>query len=431
MAKTVPGPMPVIEWSSKQVSAVGAGGGQVATGESVQHAAQSAGLPRVVLLALSRRSAFVRTTHVPNVADKEIGQILSLQVGKLFPITQDKVAFSFVPGKEITQEGRVVSVFAASAETLKEAKEALGQAGHYATACVPAAAGAMALAESVGISDCAVVELNAEGLSIDIVKDGLLRYSRVAPRTTNPEAIQDEVCRTYSSVGLACGPILAAGGLNLSSAEFRSNTTTLEALARAGLGLGINIELPEEVAQREARQISIRGRLAALLCLAAITLGTMTYLDRADAAAEVAKDNAKWMNDTRKLRQIRDEANKAAAATKEASAKVRRAFEPAQSAGDILTRAVNLAPEGTWVTGVNFDRGKVIQIRGTAVNNEAVTQFLDALTAESRFRDVKLVFANNGMIEQTQVVNFSISAWAIGNVPFEDVKKKKGGATSK
>lgn len=423
MSKPILGPMPVVEWSSKHAIAV-TPSGTSASGENVQQAAHKAGLPRAVVLALSRRSAFVRTTNVPNVSEKEVGKVLELQIGKLFPIAQGKVAYAFSLGTETTAEGVLASVVATPAETLKAAKEELASAGLHAAACIPSAMGAVALASSLNIKDCAVVELGIEGLSIDILKDGMLRYSRVAPRTTDPEAIKDEVCRTYSSVGIACGPIVAAGGLTMPSAEYTTGTSTLEALAKVGLGLGVNVELPEEVAQREARLVGNRVRLAGLLCLAALVLATMVYLDRSDAYAAVAKDEAKYAASIRKERLIRDEASKKANAAKTISDKVRRVFEPGQKASDIMVAIGNLAPKGAWVTNLTYDRGKLIQIRGTAVNNETVTAYLQALTAQDRFRDVKLVVANNALIEETEVVNFSISLWAVGNLPIEEPKKK-------
>ncbi|MBX3117531.1 MAG: PilN domain-containing protein [Fimbriimonadaceae bacterium] len=423
MRKSIPGAMPVIEWSAKHVAAVPAAGGSASVSDTVSGAADKAGLAKAVVLALSRRSAFVRTTHVPNINEREITQVLALQVGKLFPITQGKVAYDFKLGTELTQEGRVASVMATSDETLKLAKEDLAKAGYHVAACVPSALGALALAGSLNITDCAVVEIGFEGLSVDIVKDGLLRYSRVAPKTEDPEAIQDEVCRTYSSVGIACGPVLAAGGLNLPTADYHSRTSTLEALAGVGLGLGVNVEQPEEVARREAKQASNRARFAALLCVAAVMLGALAFMDRSDQSAAVDTRNAEWMANSRSARQERDAAKQKAANAKVISDSVRRLFEPAQRSSDILVLIGNSVPEGAWITGVNYDRGRVVQIRGTAVNNQAVTAYLEALTAQERFRDVKLVFANNATIEQTEVVNFSISAWAVGNLPLEDVKK--------
>lgn len=423
MSKAVPGPMPVVEWSGKHAAAVSAAGGAVSVADSVEQAVQKAGLPKVVVLALSRRTAFVRATRVPNLAEREVGQVLSLQIGKLFPISQGRIAYAFKLGSDVTEEGRIASVMAASEETLKLAKEDFAKAGCHVAACVPAALGAAALAESLNIKDCAVVEMGVEGLSIDIVKNGLLHYSRVAPKTSDPEAIQDEVCRTFSSVGIACGPVLAAGGLALPSAEYTTRTSTLEALAGVGLGLGVNVELPEEVARREARQASNRIRFAGLLCIAAVMLGAMVYMDSSDRLAAVEASNAEWMANSRTARQDRDKAKAAAASAKTVADKARRLFEPAQRSSDILLRVGNLVPEGAWITGVNFDRGKVVQIRGTAMTNEAVTAYLEALSAQDRFRDVKLVFANNGLIEKTQVVNFSISAWPVGNLPLDEPKK--------
>jgi hypothetical protein len=99
------------------------------------------------------------------------------------------------------------------------------------------------------------------------------------------------------------------------------------------------------------------------------------------------------------------------------------AFEPKQRLGDVTFLVNNLCPEGLWLTGLTIERGKLALIRGTAINGEAVYKYLDRLTTQDRFRDVKLVFANNGQIEKVSVVQFSISAHVVGNLPLAEAKK--------
>ena len=72
-----------------------------------------------------------------------------------------------------------------------------------------------------------------------------------------------------------------------------------------------------------------------------------------------------------------------------------------------------------------MERGKHIQIRGTAKTSETVAEYIRALQAEPRFRDVRLVFANNAAIETNQVVQFSVSAFPVGNLPLIEFGKKK------
>ncbi|HLO97838.1 MAG TPA: PilN domain-containing protein, partial [Fimbriimonas sp.] len=101
------------------------------------------------------------------------------------------------------------------------------------------------------------------------------------------------------------------------------------------------------------------------------------------------------------------------------------AFQPAQKASDVLKVVSGLVPSGVWLTGVTFERGKVLQIRGTGTNPVAVSNYVRALTKQSRLRDVKLLFANSTDIEGTPAVQFSITAFPKGNVPILETGKKK------
>ena len=105
---------------------------------------------------------------------------------------------------------------------------------------------------------------------------------------------------------------------------------------------------------------------------------------------------------------------------------IKRAFEPAQKASDVMTLIANQSPKGLWLTGITFERGKTTFVRGTSKDSAGVSDYLQALTTEERLRDVKLVFANNGDIDKTPVVQFSIQGFAVGNLPLVDAKKKKG-----
>jgi hypothetical protein len=67
----------------------------------------------------------------------------------------------------------------------------------------------------------------------------------------------------------------------------------------------------------------------------------------------------------------------------------------------------------------------MISIRGTAKDPEGVATFVKALAEQKRFRDVKLLFANSAEIESEPVVQFSVTAIAVGNLPVIDASKKR------
>jgi hypothetical protein len=50
---------------------------------------------------------------------------------------------------------------------------------------------------------------------------------------------------------------------------------------------------------------------------------------------------------------------------------------------------------------------------------------VSALSKQSRFRDVRLVFANAGEVEGEKIVQFNITAFPVGNLPIIQTSKKK------
>jgi Tfp pilus assembly protein PilN len=107
----------------------------------------------------------------------------------------------------------------------------------------------------------------------------------------------------------------------------------------------------------------------------------------------------------------------------------KRAFEPAQPLSDLAAVVDDSLPPGAWLTGLSIERGKPLQMRGAARTADDVARFMDTLGATSRFRDVKLVFANSARIDETPVVQFSVTAVGVGNLPMPaPVKQARRGA---
>ncbi len=90
-----------------------------------------------------------------------------------------------------------------------------------------------------------------------------------------------------------------------------------------------------------------------------------------------------------------------------------------------MTLVANQAPADLWLTGVTAERGKSVLVRGTATRSEAVAVFLDRLAKTGRLRDVRLVFSSNAVIDQAPVVQFSISAFPVGNLPLVEKGNKR------
>jgi hypothetical protein len=101
------------------------------------------------------------------------------------------------------------------------------------------------------------------------------------------------------------------------------------------------------------------------------------------------------------------------------------AFAPAQKISDVTKVATQLIPKGVWLTALNLERGKLLQLRGSAKTSDSVAQYVGSLSKQSRFRDVRLVFANAGEIEGEKVILFNITAFPVGNLPVLEASKKK------
>ncbi len=423
MRHSSPAALPVVEWSPRSVSAY-----DPVTRETVAKKSLSEVAPLVegrrVVVALSRKSAFLRAVRVPNASHEDVERSIAMQVGNLFPIQASELGFGFRLTDDVGADGRLALVAACPAETLRRLETELSAAGLVAEAIVPASVGAPQLVSDAGLSDAVVVERGTEGLSFDVVSDGELRATRVAPDTLNGTEIEQEVCRSFAVAGLPCGAAIAAGGMDLPSAAYRTQTRTLDALSNgAALRLGIRLELPEAGEKRRLARMRSRARMALLAAAAAAVMTFFSITGQMDKLAAAKASDARWQDSIRTVKSARDAVASRASRFVRTAGLLANALDPGQRPSEILTTVGNALPKDVWITGASFERGKPIQVRGTALKNEGVSEFIDKLSANERFRDVKLVFANNALIDTTPVVNFSISLHAIGNLPIVEVGK--------
>ena len=414
----------VIEWSSTGVVAYDVVTRQLTSASNLADLSASfSGGP--VLMSVSRRSTFVKAVRVPNAGANEIKLILQTQMADMFPVPLSELSYSFRLTDDVSPEGRLAIVAAMRETDLKTLLAEAKEAGFKVGRVIPAGFGSLLLAESLGQRDSAVVQKTAEGLSIDVLSNGELRYSRVAPLPPNAQLIDAEIGRTFAAVNLPCAPTIAAGGLDFADADTISAIPSIEALATMPLDrLGIDIETREAVENREKAALNKRTRLAVLMCASAVLLMTLVLVERSDKAAEAQMGTARWQRILTGLRNDRKKAETAQNTTLKLGDTIKRAFEPAQRVSDVFTVVTNHVPKGVWLTSLTFERGKVMYIRGTAVDSAAVGDFLAALTTEPRLRNVTLAFATNGEIDKTPIVQFSIQGFPVGNLPLADAKKK-------
>ncbi len=442
----------VIEWSPKGVTAFDAVTHKTQHYETVQAASAATGGKEVVA-AVSRRSVFVRTTRVPDAAIADIRLVLSMKLGDLFPLAASDLAYDFVLADDVNVDGRLAIVVAMSAQDLRRLHEEFRSAGYRIAQVVPSAFGSVALAAKLGKSSAAIVSREADGIGIDIIESGQLRYSRLSTNTANPVA---EVCRTYTVAGLATASIVAATGLKFADADITTADGALDALISSPAGLTtVNLELPEAVALRAKKARDQKQALALFMFVAALGLSGFAYFDHSSRQALVDRSNSRDKAELAKYTKIQKSTAddlgkllspasvvaltgaKAPSTTAggppgdDAQSNINLAFSNGQRFSDVVTVVSNNVPTGVWLTGISLERGKRLVLRGTAKTNELVEQYartlntLDANTPQQRLRDVKLEFTNPGSIEQIPVVQFSISAFPVGNVPLFDQTKVK------
>jgi len=418
-----PHPIAVVEWSPGGCRGFDPASNRLAVGSTIADVLSQLDQPKQIGLAIGRRHAFVRSLRLPNVPKADALAVLRLQLDQHFPVSGAELCYDLAFLDDVTVEGRQSLVVATRAETLRAALQDLESAGAKAVWVVPAALGSPLLANDLGVSDAVVVEPSPDGTAFDVIRDGSLTYSRVSPQASGIEA---EVQRTLAAAGAPSSPIVAASGLDVKTAAFSVKVPTLELLANR-YDRAVNLQLPEVVAKLARAKGDGRRRLAVLLWAATALVAGMIYLDRDDAAREVAKAKQTWQRDLKRLQTNETLVSTRLGTNAENAEFLSSALEPRQYSSDVVLAVVNQVPAGVWLTGVNFERGRPIQLRGTAKTNESVAQLVSRLSMSPRFRDVKLVFANNGAIDEEPVVQFAVSAHVVGNLPLIE---KKGATRS-
>ncbi len=413
--------LPVVEWSPNQVRVYRTDRKDLAVGPSIESVMAAIGDSREVVVAMSRRSSFLRTARLPDAPKKDVAKILALQLGQLFPLAPGDAAVDFYLTDDRNVEGRLAVVAAVKSDVLRQLNAELAEHGLTTRAVVPAALGSAFLAKQTGRRECAILEESPEGLTIDIVHEGELRASRVVPMP-DPAYVDVEVERSFAVAKLPCSETLTAGGFTYPEANGFLPQTGLSTLTEGALPL--TLEPPEVVEKRERAALS-RGRSFALLAwVVAILLALLVADFRTRDLEALEKGQSKLKKAVADLRKSDNQAQAKLTDLQKIDKALDLAFEPKQQFSDVTILLNNLTTEGLWLTGITLERGKLAQIRGTATTGEAVTKFQERLATQPRFRDVKLIFANSGEIEKVGIVQFSIQAHIVGNFPLEvEVKK--------
>ena len=406
-----------IEWSPGWVQAVNILTGETAQAASLTELGPILSRHRQALVGVSRRLVFYKTLRLPRASRDDLQQLLEMQIEQLFPLTSNQLSFDFIQTSDQNAEGVLTLVAAMRTEDLKQLKQELQQAGLTAARILPISLGAPAVAAKAGVEDALVIQETPQGLTLDVVLGGRLHFSRTAIPDSDPLC---EAQRTMAASRAENLPLIACGGLSLPGAT-SSRATPLGILDEAP---SFHFELAEDRLRAKAKKAAARTRLAVLMLLSAVLLVVLIWADRSDAQSVIRRGEATWARELQKLRSTRNaEMAKAERAVAMQTA-LNRAFQPAQPLSDVVALVSNSLPAGAWLTGLTVERGKPVQVRGAALASSHVAQLVYRLGGSPRFRDVKLVFANEAKINEVAVTQFSVTAFAVGNLPMPAPAKK-------
>ncbi|MDX1931446.1 MAG: PilN domain-containing protein [Capsulimonadales bacterium] len=409
-----------IEWSPGRVRAMETVGRRQASGETLSDIVAVLGGHRDALIGIGRGTVFLKTLSLPKAMPEDLRRLVSVRIGEMFPLPADQLSFDLLQTGERTPEGFLTLIAAVRADDLRMLQSELKRANLQAVRILPVALGSVAVAARAGVSSGIVLETGPYGLTMDTIGDGGLRFSRLAAPNADPA---QEARRTLLAFGTPDGRIVTAGSLTLPGAIAREETS-LELLSEAP---PFGFELSEDRQRVAQRRAALRTRLALLLMLSAFLLIALVWADRHDAQAVVTRGQGQWTRELNRLRSIRDTQNARTQTNTAIETVLDRAFETRQPLADVAAVVGDSLPPSSWLTALILERGKPVQIRATTTNETDVARCLRTLAASGRFRDVKLIFANSGRISETPVVQYSITAVAIGNLPLPEPPKKNSG----
>jgi Tfp pilus assembly protein PilN len=380
---------------------------------------------KFALVGIGRERTFIKTVRLPKVSGDDLRQLVFVQWKSLFPIEEADAAFCAHQTSDVTAEGILTVVAAVRTSDLIAIREQLATRGIKQVHFIPMAVSAAAALASLGITDGLVVDGNGSQTTFDLVSGGQTVLSR---SVLHAESAEIEAKRTLLADGQSTAQVFATSNVVFSGAQVLS-ADLLSSLADV---TGHDLVSRQEQAAELASITKKNNRLSIYFLIAAVLLLAVVLTQRFDEEQVVIQGEAKWAKRVARARSNRKIAELESKKQTDFTNLLDPAFEPGQRLTDALGSITMAAPANIWLTGVNMDRGRPIQIRGTAMTNEAVTQFVNVLGASDRFRDVQLVNASLAKIEQTEVVNFTMNVTAVANVPLPKLQKtKKPAGTSK
>ena len=378
---------------------------------------------KTAVLLLSRRLILQRSIALPDAQKSDVLVALKMKLVDVFPIPASELAFDFIPTSEKNDNGRVCNVFAARTSDIAEVIDVCTKLGIVIQQIVPVQALTIKVAEQNAVSSGIFAERFGDQVNLDVYRYGDLVSSKIV----DLNSLDNEIARMKAMTGE--GSKTYSYNVTLDGTEQKLASPFLGAFYQSNLILDLE---PEEYRTNRTEKLrKDRHKKCYLIFISSLAIAALVgdnYMTRTNAlAAEEAKYQVRTNNEKTLAEGLEGKATK----VKPANDLLIKAFEPAQPSSDIMKIISGLLPKDTWLTGVTFERGKPLQIRGITKHPTLVSQYLTDLTNEAdstkqnRFRDVRLTYANSGDIQGIQTVQFSITAFPVGNLPILEAGKKK------
>lgn len=414
----------LIEWSPTRVRVYDPGTGASKYGATIAECEPPRG--REAVVAVSRRSAFVRQLTVPAASNGQIADVVRFQLAEALPLEPHEVVFGYRLGATIPGRGRLAAVGAVRSESLTRIHEEARTAGLKVRAVLPIAFGSWLAARAATMTDAAVAGVDGDMINVDLIKDGELFYSRSVPSADPLGEADDEVTRTFNVAEIAPLPILTVATPEMLG-NVRDPKEPLEYFAdlRAVDHLLFTLESPirQEARRRRAeRWKAQRAVLAAALALAVGAFGYSVHHRRAPAPKSSGVTIA-----ISRARKARTAAEARTAEAQRSNRVLDVAFRPAQTLTDVVQALANAASANAWFTSVGVGRNAPVNLTGLAMSDADVTRCFESLTKETRFSGMKVVSTTKGLLGKTPVTQFMITGTAVGTLPYDRPQKAKRG----
>ena len=372
---------------------------------------------KTAVLLLSRRLILQRSIALPDAQKSDVLVALKMKLADVFPIPASELAFDFIPTSEKNDSGRVCNVFAARTSDIAEVIDVCTKLGIVIQQIVPVQALTIKVAEQNAVSSGIFAERFGDQVNLDVYRYGDLVSSKIV----DLNSLDNEIARMKAMTGE--GSKTYSYDVTLDGLEQKLPSPFINSYFQSGLTLDLE---PEEYrASRDEKIRKARHKNCYLLFLVGLAVAALVGDDYLGRLNSLATQEAQYQKKVKTATLIKDNEESKTAKQKPAFDQLARAFEPAQMPSDILKVVSGLLPSDTWLTGVTYERGKPILIRGTSRKSELVSTYVTELSKQNRFRDVRLLYANGGDIAGIPTVQFSITAFPVGNLAILDVGKKK------